>query len=515
MSFSVVCLSTKSITNNNTTGGIFTSATLGSNTLTVPSATQNNINITKLKAQSYTLSYSGTTATFTGIAPSPFLTPTTSTGSTNGTTLTVDGNYSPIATTLVLSGLNVVPATYTGFPAITSLTASQSGITVSFNTPPALNAGQIYAVSGGAFTVSGVDTLITGVATATGTPNTSTTSTTMVLSTDVLNFTGGNYYAITAGGGATGNPTFLAEAPSVANNTINIVSSVGTAISFNTAVLLTNGIVYSVVGAGIASNTTIQGDGTSKTNYTASISNTVSSVACNLYRRIYQLSSPQTLTATSATFTCIGFSTNNLSSATISSVGVSIYQRTYTLSITQPTQVIPILNYSPTTFNASTATQSAIDMTYITTPSATNSLQYYFDWTQIVKKKGLGAKSQKYKLTLAFQSNGMATSSPNSYAYIVLPDLGIAEFQYDLLGNTPQNNGIIGYIFPTGIGATGFSIQAGYPQNQPVYLEYLPTQNVFTVEIRVINSGALSPDFLATTNYILILNFEAITDFED
>jgi hypothetical protein len=184
------------------------------------------------------------------------------------------------------------------------------------------------------------------------------------------------------------------------------------------------------------------------------------------------------------------------------------------MNISQPTQNVGQINISPTTFVSSSETQSAINMTYYTNPSPTNSLQYFYDWTQMTKKKGIGAKNQKYKLTFSFQSNGMTTSSPHSYCYVQLPDLGIADFQQSLIGTNAQYEGIIGYIYPTGIDATGHSIQAGFQQNSPVYLEYLPTNNFFTVELRVINTGNLSPDFLSTTNYIMIMAFEAITDYE-
>ena len=126
MSFSVVLQSTKSITNNDTTGGVFTGASLASNVLTAPTTTlQNLVNIINLKAQTYQLSYGGSTATFTGVAPSPYNTPTNSSGKTSGTVLTLNNNYSPTASTLIVSGIGITPTTITGFPAITNLNAEQ------------------------------------------------------------------------------------------------------------------------------------------------------------------------------------------------------------------------------------------------------------------------------------------------------------------------------------------------------------------------------------------------------
>jgi hypothetical protein len=270
--------------------------------------------------------------------------------------------------------------------------------------------------------------------------------------------------------GAGITPTALTGTAAVTSNT---ASQSGTTLTFGSAITLANGQTFSVVGAGFAANTFITGDGTSKTVYTATVSQTVS-VA----------------------------------------VSVIVYQRTYTVSLTQPTVDVAIIYYSPSTYTVTgTTTAASTTVTVQLFAVNNNNLQYYFNWEQFLKKRGIRSLKQKYKLTFSFMTTSMTTSANHSFAYLQLPDLGIAEFQIGANINNNSYGGIIGHIYPNVIAATTSYISANSQQNPPVFLEYLPTQNVFTVQIRNILNDNLSNDFLAGLgDYILILSFEAIDE---
>ena len=134
--------------------------------------------------------------------------------------------------------------------------------------------------------------------------------------------------------------------------------------------------------------------------------------------------------------------------------------------------------------------------------TATNTEQFFFDWTQI--------EDVPYKVRFTLQSVGSAVA--DGTVATVFCDLGqgnttfIAKSQ---TGTSPNyRSGLLGSLMINGVGGDNF-YYAFLNTNPPILIMHRPTENNFRVDLHS-SIPNFNNDVAVIGNYSLILNFETL-----
>ena len=134
--------------------------------------------------------------------------------------------------------------------------------------------------------------------------------------------------------------------------------------------------------------------------------------------------------------------------------------------------------------------------------TATNTEQFFFDWTQI--------EDVPYMVRFTLQSVGSAVAD-GTVATVFL-DLGQGNTTFIAKSQTGTNpnyrTGLLGSLMINGVGGDNF-YYAFLNTNPPVLIMHRPTENNFTVNLHS-SIPNYNNDVATIGNYSLILNFETL-----
>lgn len=122
------------------------------------------------------------------------------------------------------------------------------------------------------------------------------------------------------------------------------------------------------------------------------------------------------------------------------------------------------------------------------------SLKYFIDWKAIFINED---PNQKYKLTWCFTSSRQMLQG--NYTYLIYMS-GLSSNQYITGSSGSTSTTSIGAVkYGSELVTTGLSyLSTGLRDNPPIFLNSLPTQNEFTIEIRTtVNNSLFTDDSVA------------------
>lgn len=128
---------------------------------------------------------------------------------------------------------------------------------------------------------------------------------------------------------------------------------------------------------------------------------------------------------------------------------------------------------------------------------------YYFDWT--VLQQG------QYKVTFSYQG-GSNTIITSRYATVSV-ELGQSKtFTTSSTSTSAPTSRIIGFLTPFIMTSTGTSSLISSLNNQPIYLNAVPTSNTFSVQVSNPDGTPYTDTNVGVNaNYVLILNLELLS----